>query len=169
MTNEMRNMSDRRYPSHPIPGVGAVVVGSQGVLLARRDKPPGKGLWSIPGGGVEIGETQMESVKREVEEETGVQCEVLELISTFDFITKDDAGAIEFHFLLNHYFARAVTEEVRPEHPDGEVGWFHPDRLPLDLASSGIEALIKSQRLRILSLMKDANSVSVIPSDWQGI
>ena len=148
-------MSDRRYPSHPIPGVGAIVVGPLGVLLARRDKAPGKGLWSIPGGGVEIGETQIESVKREVEEETGVECEVLELISTYDLITRDDAGAIEFHFLLNHYVARAVTEEAKPEYSEGEVGWFHPDRLPPDMASSGVQALIKSQRLRILSLMKE--------------
>ena len=162
-------MSDRRYPSHPIPGVGAVVVGSQGVLLARRDKAPGKGLWSIPGGGVELGETQMESVKREVEEETGVKCEALELISTFDLITKDDAGAIEFHFLLNHYVARAVTEEVKPEHPDGEVGWFHPDRLPPDMASSGIASLVMSQRERILSLMKDAKTLNAIPSNCQEI
>ncbi len=46
-------MSKRRYPCFPIPGVGAIVVGSKGVLLVRRDKDPGKGLWSIPGGGVE--------------------------------------------------------------------------------------------------------------------
>jgi ADP-ribose pyrophosphatase YjhB (NUDIX family) len=162
-------MSDRRYPSHPIPGVGAVVVGSRGILLARRDKAPGKGLWSIPGGGVELGETQMESVKREVEEETGVKCEVLELIGTFDLITRDDRGAIEFHFLLNHYMACAPTDEVRPEHPDGEVGWFDPDRLPPDMASSGIEALIKSQRSRILFLMKDTKKPNAIPSDCQGI
>lgn len=162
-------MSDRRYPSHPIPGVGAVVIGSQGVLLARRDKAPGKGLWSIPGGGVELGETQIESIRREVEEETGVKCEVLELIGTFDLITKDDKGTIEFHFLLNHYVAHAVTETTRPEYSDGEVGWFHPDRLPPDMASSGIEALIKSQRSRILSLMKHTKTPNVIPSDCQGI
>ena len=52
-------MSARRYPAFPIPGVGAVVLGSKGVLLVRRDKDPGKGLWSIPGGGVEVGETDV--------------------------------------------------------------------------------------------------------------
>ncbi len=44
-------MSKRRYPCFPIPGVGAIVIGSKGVILVRRDKDPGKGLWSIPGGG----------------------------------------------------------------------------------------------------------------------
>ena len=62
-------MNERSYPHFPIPGVGAIVVGSKGVLLVRRDKDPGKGFWSIPGGGVEVGETQEESLIREVEEE----------------------------------------------------------------------------------------------------
>jgi len=150
-------VSDRRYPVHPIPGVGAIVVGTQGILLARRDKAPGKGLWSIPGGGVELGESQIESVIREVKEETDVECEVLELVSTFDLITKDDVGAIEYHFLLNHYLAKAITQEAKPENTDGEVGWFHPDELPTDLASPRIETLISSQRKRILSIMKDLN------------
>ncbi|MDF1540244.1 MAG: NUDIX domain-containing protein [Candidatus Thorarchaeota archaeon] len=43
-------MVERKYPSFPIPGVGAIVVGKRGILLVRRDKDPGKGLWSIPGG-----------------------------------------------------------------------------------------------------------------------
>jgi 8-oxo-dGTP diphosphatase len=148
-------MSDRRYPVHPIPGVGAIVVGTRGVLLARRDKDPGKGLWSIPGGGVEIGESQIESVIREVKEETGVDCEVLELISTSDLITKNDADVIEYHFILNHYMTKAITQKIQPEYPEGEVGWFHPDKLPSDMASPRIVTLICSQRNRILSIMED--------------
>ncbi|MFW9958072.1 MAG: NUDIX hydrolase [Candidatus Odinarchaeota archaeon] len=151
-------MSNRRYPVHPIPGVGAIVVGTQGILLARRDKAPGKGLWSIPGGGVELGESQIESVIREVKEETGVECEVLELLGTSDLITKDDIGAIEYHFLLNHYLAKAITQKTNPENADGEVKWFHPDSLPSDMASPQIFNLISSQRKKILSIMKDLNS-----------
>ena len=82
-------MNDRRYPEHPIPGVGAIVVGPKGVLLATRDKDPGKGLWSLPGGGVELGETQETTVIREVEEETGVQCEIFDFVSTADIVTRD--------------------------------------------------------------------------------
>ena len=148
-------MNDRRYPHLPIPGVGAIVVGSQGVLLARRDKDPGQGLWSIPGGGVELGETQETSVLREVEEETGVKCEVVDFVSTVDLITRDSTGQVEFHFLLNHYLARALTEDTRPETEDGEVGWFHPDNLPLDMANQQITTLILSVREGILELMKE--------------
>jgi len=151
----MFSMNDRRYPRFPIPGVGAIVVGPLGVLLARRDKAPGKGLWSIPGGGVELGETQVESVVREVEEETGVKCEVVDFVSTFDYISRDTSAGIEFHFLLNHYLARALTKATRPETVDGEVGWFHPDNLPEDMANTRIIDLIMSVRERILALMVD--------------
>ena len=146
-------MSDRRYPTHPIPGVGAIVVSNIGVLLARRDKPPGEGLWSIPGGGVELGENQNESVIREVLEETGVQCEVLKLVSTVDLITLDETGTVEFHFLLNHYLARAITTVITPEFPDGEVGWFHPDELPEDMVNQEIVDLLNSVKDLILELM----------------
>lgn len=146
-------MTTRQYPTNPIPGVGAIVVGSKGVLLARRDKDPGARRWSIPGGGVELGETQKEAVIREVLEETGVQCRVLELVGTADLVKSDINGDIEYHFILNHYLAQAITESTKPETIDGEVGWFHPDNLPLDMASNEIIDLIQSVILRILEIM----------------
>ncbi len=126
------NVAERRYPPFPIPGVGAVVVSKEGILLVRRDKNPGKGLWSLPGGGVEIGESQEDAVLREVLEETGVECEVLNLISTYDVIHPDENGMIEYHFLLNHYLAKALTTETRPESADAEVAWFDKVSLPFE-------------------------------------
>ncbi len=148
-------MNDRRYPKHPIPGVGAIVVSPKGVLLATRDKDPGKGLWSLPGGGVELGETQETTVIREVEEETGVQCEIVDFVSTADVVTRDTSGQVEFHFLLNHYLARALTQKTRPETEDGEVDWFHPDNLPTDMANQRIVDIILSVRAKILGLMNE--------------
>jgi len=146
-------MAERRYPTHPIPGVGAIVLSPHGLLLARRDKEPGVGLWSIPGGGIELGETQEQAIIREVEEETGVQCRVLELIDTVDLITPDERGLIEYHFIINHYLTLAITDSIRPETSEGEVGWFHPDHLPPDIASERIIELIQSAKTRILELM----------------
>lgn len=149
----MSVMNDRRYPKHPIPGVGVIVVGPQGVLLARRDKSPGEGLWSILGGGVELGETQEASAVREVQEETGINCEIVEFVNTADLITRDKSGEVEFHFLLNHFLARAVSGDPRPETDDGEVGWFHPDNLPEDMADPRIVELILSVREKIIGMM----------------
>ncbi len=59
---------------------------------------------------------------REVNEEAGVQCEIIDLISTADLITPDESGRIEFHYVVNHYLARALTETTTSETPEAEVG-----------------------------------------------
>ncbi len=146
------HVDNRKYPSHPIPGVGAIVVGSAGLLLVRRDKDPGIGLWSIPGGAVELGETQKEAVVREVMEETGVQCEVLELVSTADLVTLDSEERVEYHYLLNHYLARGLTMETRSETPAAEVTWFPLDSLPVGEMPIRILDLLESVHERMLSL-----------------
>jgi ADP-ribose pyrophosphatase YjhB (NUDIX family) len=56
-----------------IPCVGAVVLDDEGrLLLVRRARPPGEGLWSLPGGRIEPGESAEEALAREVAEETGL-------------------------------------------------------------------------------------------------
>jgi ADP-ribose pyrophosphatase YjhB (NUDIX family) len=52
--------------------VGAVAVAGDRLLLVRRGREPGRGLWSVPGGRVEAGESLVEAVERELLEETGV-------------------------------------------------------------------------------------------------
>ena len=52
--------------------VGAVAVAGDRLLLVRRGREPGQGLWSVPGGRVEAGESLVEAVERELAEETGV-------------------------------------------------------------------------------------------------
>jgi 8-oxo-dGTP diphosphatase len=56
-----------------IPCVGAVIKDDAGrLLLIRRGHEPGKGLWSVPGGRVEDGESDADALVREVREETGL-------------------------------------------------------------------------------------------------
>ena len=56
-----------------VPCVGAVVHDAAGrLLLIRRGHDPGAGLWSVPGGRVEDGESEAQAVVREVAEETGL-------------------------------------------------------------------------------------------------
>ena len=56
-----------------IPCVGAVITGASGrILLIKRGHEPGLGLWSVPGGRIEAGESDQQAVVREVLEETGL-------------------------------------------------------------------------------------------------
>jgi ADP-ribose pyrophosphatase YjhB (NUDIX family) len=65
-------MSSDGTTADRVPCVGAVVVHEGRLLLVRRGQEPGKGLWSVPGGRVEAGESLAEACVREVREETGV-------------------------------------------------------------------------------------------------
>ncbi|MFX1271625.1 MAG: NUDIX hydrolase [Promethearchaeota archaeon] len=124
----MSILASRRYPKLPIPGVAGIVAGPEGVLLVVRDKEPAKGRLSFPGGGVDVGETQEEAVLREVREETGIDCKVIKFVNTTDLIIPDDEGAIEFHFILNHYLCKALSFELRAESPDAQPMWIEPSK-----------------------------------------
>ena len=66
--------------------VGAVAVRDGALLLIRRGSPPGEGLWSVPGGRVQRGETLAEAVRRELQEETGLDGEVGEAVGWTELI-----------------------------------------------------------------------------------
>jgi 8-oxo-dGTP diphosphatase len=87
----------------PVVGVGAIVFDETGrVLLVQRGKPPGVGLWSVPGGKLEPRETLAQAVAREVREETGLIVEVGTLACVLERMGDD------YHFVLLDYFARAT-------------------------------------------------------------
>jgi 8-oxo-dGTP diphosphatase len=86
-------MPSREYPERPVVGVGGVVIVDRRALLIRRGSEPLRGEWSIPGGMLELGETLQEGVARELQEETGLQVRVLDLIEVFDRIVYAESPA----------------------------------------------------------------------------
>jgi len=97
----------RRYPDRPVLGVGAVVLCGEQVLLVKRGSPPSQGLWSLPGGAVELGEGLEQAVAREVLEETGLAVEVGPLLGVFERLLEDSQGRLEYHYVLLDYLCRA--------------------------------------------------------------
>src|SRR5580698_1918092 len=96
----------REYPLAPVVGVGAVVLDGDRVLLIQRGHEPMKGQWSLPGGALEVGETLVEGVQREVLEETGLEVEPVSIIEVFDRISRDAEGRVQFHYVLVDYVCR---------------------------------------------------------------
>ncbi|MFI6325182.1 NUDIX hydrolase [Nonomuraea sp. NPDC050556] len=65
--------------------VGAIITDDAGrLLLIQRGHPPGQGLWSLPGGRKEPGESDAEALVREVREETGLEVSPGPLVGSFD-------------------------------------------------------------------------------------
>ena len=73
------------------------------VLLVKRGRPPLQGEWSIPGGAMETGETLLEGLRREMQEETGLRVEPVEVLEVLDRIVRDADGRARYHYVLIDY------------------------------------------------------------------
>ena len=123
-------MTERReYPERPIIGVGGVVISQGRVLLIRRGSPPLQGQWSIPGGTLEVGETLVEGVRRELAEETGIDVRVRALIDVFERIDRGPSGKPQYHFVVLDYLCEAVQGTARAGSDVTEVAWAAPPEL----------------------------------------
>lgn len=104
-------------------GVGGVVISDGRTLLIKRGHPPLQGEWSIPGGTLELGETLLEGVERELLEETAIQVRVIDLIEVFERVFRDDAGRAQYHFVILDYLCEAISGEARAGSDVTDVAW----------------------------------------------
>ena len=74
------------------------------VLLAQRGKPPLDGVWSLPGGRVEPGEKARQAALRELQEETGVEAEILGVADVADVILRNEDGSLKAQYVISAFF-----------------------------------------------------------------
>jgi 8-oxo-dGTP diphosphatase len=138
-------------PAAPVVGVGGVVVRDRRVLLARRGKEPLYGRWTVPGGTVELGETLEEAVVREMEEETGLRVEPVEVLAVFDRIDRD-GERVRYHYVIVDYRCRWRSGEARAASDALEVAWVADEELPhYDLPPKALE-VVRDALLRAKAL-----------------
>jgi 8-oxo-dGTP diphosphatase len=113
----------RKYPERPIVGVGAVVLGEGGVVLIKRAHEPLKGEWSLPGGAVEVGETLIQAVEREVREETGLHVRVGPIVEVLDRVHRGADGRVEYHFVLIDYLCTVTSGSLTQGSDAANVCW----------------------------------------------
>jgi ADP-ribose pyrophosphatase YjhB (NUDIX family) len=100
----------------PVECAGAVVRDATGrLLLIRRGRPPAAGLWSLPGGRIEPGETSAEAAAREVREETGLEVEIGPVVIT--------AVIWDSGYRVQDFAARVVGGELRAGDDAVDVRW----------------------------------------------
>lgn len=102
---------DNRWPRA---AASAVLFRGEAVLLVERAKGPAEGLWSLPGGEIEAGETAEAAARREVEEETGLIAHIEGLAGVYDVIDHNEAGEVTLQYVIATYFGRADDGEPRP-------------------------------------------------------
>jgi 8-oxo-dGTP diphosphatase len=110
-------------------GVGGVVIADGRTLLIRRGNAPLEGQWSIPGGMLELGESIIEGVRRELAEETGIEVRVLELIEVFERVIPGDGGRTRYHFVILDYLCEVVSGEAKAASDVTDVAWASEEEL----------------------------------------
>lgn len=134
-----------------VPSVVAVVLDEEGrVLLIHKTD---NNLWALPGGGHEIGESIIDTVVREVKEETGVDVAVETITGTYTnphHVMAYEDGEVRQQFSIA-FRARLIGGRLRTSSESSEVAWVHPD----DLASLDMHP---SMRLRIAHALEDRDT-----------
>ncbi len=127
----------------PLPaiGVGAVVVDRKGrILLIKRGTAPANGFWSIPGGKQEAGETLIQTCRREVEEETGLQVDVKNIIAVVERRLEG------FHYVIIDFLAECCETSKDPvaQSDVSEACWVMPEEVTNFKVVQGLTAVIES-------------------------
>ena len=111
-----------------------------------------KGEWSLPGGSVEVGETLVEAVTREVLEETGLHVRVGPVVEILDRIHRDLEGRIEYHFVLIDYLCVPAGGVLAADSDAADICWASRD----DLAAYGVNATAVAVVAKALELARVA-------------
>jgi ADP-ribose pyrophosphatase YjhB (NUDIX family) len=113
--------------ANPAPTVSALVRDDRGrILLARRAFDPGAGLWDLLGGFMDEGEEPLETLHRELLEETGLTVEPGAFLGGIPDTYGEDGNAT-----INFYWeARLSAGDLHPADDVAELAWFPADALP---------------------------------------
>ena len=130
-------------PSHPQLAVSAVIFREQRILLVRRARSPGKGFYSLPGGRVEFGETLYAALHREVDEETALRIEIVDLAGWREVVPGTTGGG---HYLIMSFAARWTAGEVVLNDELDDFRWLAPDGLSDLKLTDGLQEVIQSAR-----------------------
>ena len=135
-------------PAHPQIAVSAAIFRHGEVLLTRRARSPAKGFYSLPGGRVEFGESLHQALAREIDEETGLDIDIIGLAGWREVLP---AAAGAGHYLIMSFAARWVAREPVLNDELDDYRWVAPEALASlgDLKlTGGLEEVIQSaQRL----------------------
>jgi 8-oxo-dGTP diphosphatase len=114
-------------------GIGALIFQDREerleILLVERGKEPLKGLWSLPGGILEVGEKLVDGIRREVLEETGLRVDPVSMFEIFERIMEDADGRPEYHYVLIDYVCRVTGGILAAASDVSAAAWVSREQL----------------------------------------
>jgi len=141
--------SARIYPTRPYLAVSAAVFRDGRVLIVRRARPPAHGLYTLPGGGVELGETLEQAVVREIREETALEIEPVALVGFRQAIARDAAGRVERHFVILPFAARFIGGKISLNEELAAAAWLAPEAIAGLKTTEGLAAIVAAASERL--------------------
>jgi 8-oxo-dGTP diphosphatase len=141
----MQNNNTRSLPV-PTLGVSGIVFNNQKqILLIQRNQPPAMGLWSIPGGKLEPGESLVEACKREIKEETGLDTDIKNIVAVVERRVEG------FHYVIIDYLALLANEENSQPIAQSDVSearWVSLEHLvDYDLVEGLVEIILRTFKM----------------------
>ena len=130
-------------PTHPQLALSAAIFRDGKLLLVRRARSPAKGFYSLPGGRVEFGETLHAALHREVDEETALKIEIVDLAGWREVVPGTSGGG---HYLIMSFAARWISGEPVLNDELDDFKWLEPDGLGDLKVTDGLWDVIRSAR-----------------------
>ncbi|WP_027173704.1 NUDIX hydrolase [Methylobacterium sp. 10] len=148
----------RLFPVRPFLGASIAVIRDGRVLLAARANEPLRGVWTLPGGLVESGETLAQAALRELGEEVGVSAVVVRSLTPTEIILRAEDGRVRHHYVVHPHAALWTAGEPAPGPEALDVRWARPEELA-DLATTpGLQATVEEAFAQVAGLSGDTGS-----------
>jgi 8-oxo-dGTP diphosphatase len=142
---------EQTYPQRPFLAVSAAIIRDGKVLIVRRARKPALNLYSLPGGAVEVGESLIDAVVREVREETQLDVEPVGLAGHREAIVRDKEGRVERHFVILSFASRWLRGEPVLNHELDDARWIDPAELSAYKTTEGLDEIVAAAMVLIAS------------------